>query len=167
MIRHTFSFLESFIKWVGYLAGTMLAVLIVLVVYDATMRYLFQSGSIALQELEWHLFDVVIMLGIAYTLQRAAHVRVDIFYDQYSDRVRHIINIIGIIFFILPFSLLIIYVGFDFVMISFSQMEASSDPGGLSYRFLVKALMPLAFVLLIVQSLSELYKELLLLKEKR
>ena len=167
MIRHTFSFLESFIKWIGYLAGTMLAVLIVLVVYDATMRYLFQSGSIALQELEWHLFDVVIMLGIAYTLQRAAHVRVDIFYDQYSDRVRHIINIIGIIFFILPFSLLIIYVGFDFVMISFSQMEASSDPGGLSYRFLVKALMPLAFVLLIVQSLSELYKELLLLKEKR
>ena len=167
MIRHTFSFLESFIKWIGYLAGTMLAVLIVLVVYDATMRYLFQSGSIALQELEWHLFDVVIMLGIAYTLQRAAHVRVDIFYDQYSDRVRHIINIIGIIFFVLPFSLLIIYVGFDFVMISFSQMEASSDPGGLSYRFLVKALMPLAFVLLIVQSVSELYKELLLLKEKR
>jgi len=81
--------------------------------------------------------------------------------------VRHIINIIGIIFFVLPFSLLIIYVGFDFVMISFSQMEASSDPGGLSYRFLVKALMPLAFVLLIVQSVSELYKELMLLKEKR
>ena len=167
MIRHTFSFLESFIKWVGYLAGAMLALLIVLVVYDATMRYLLQSGSIALQELEWHLFDVVIMLGIAYTLQRAAHVRVDIFYDRYSERVRHIINIIGILFFILPFSLLIIYVGFDFVMISFSQMEASSDPGGLSYRFLVKALMPLAFVLLIVQSISELYKELLLLKEKR
>jgi len=167
MIRHTFSFLESFIKWVGYLAGAMLALLIVLVVYDATMRYLLQSGSIALQELEWHLFDVVIMLGIAYTLQRAAHVRVDIFYDRYSERVRHIINIIGILFFILPFSLLIIYVGFDFVMISFSQMEASSDPGGLSYRFLVKALMPLAFVLLIVQSMSELYKELTLLKEKR
>jgi len=143
----------------GYTAAVVLAILVLLVVYDAMVRYLFQSGSVALQELEWHLFDVVIMLGIAYTLQRAAHVRVDIFYDRYSERTRSIINILGILFFILPFSLLIIYVGIDFVMISFIQMEASSDPGGLSYRFLVKALMPLAFGLLILQSMSELYKE--------
>ena len=164
MIKHSFHFLEQFIKWVGYVAATALALLIALVVYDALMRYLFQSGSIALQELEWHLFDVVIMLGIAYTLQRASHVRVDIFYDQYSDKVRHIINIIGILFFILPFSLLLIYVGFDFVLLSFEQLEASSDPGGLPYRFIVKSLMPLAFVLLIVQSLSEVYKEFIHLK---
>ncbi|MEE8588696.1 MAG: TRAP transporter small permease subunit [Sulfurimonadaceae bacterium] len=163
-MRKTFNFLELLIKWVGYIAGTALALLIVLVVYDALMRYLFQSGSIALQELEWHLFDVVIMLGIAYTLQRASHVRVDIFYDQYSDKMRHIINIIGILLFILPFSLLIIYVGFDFVLLSFEQLEASSDPGGLPYRFIVKSLMPLAFFLLIVQSISEVYKEFTLLK---
>jgi TRAP-type mannitol/chloroaromatic compound transport system permease small subunit len=141
-----------------------LAVLILLVVYDALMRYIFQSGSIALQELEWHLFDVVIMLGIAYTLQRASHVRVDIFYDRYTAKTRHIINIIGILFFILPFSLLIIYVGFDFVWLSFEQIEASSDPGGLPYRFVVKSLMPIAFTLLIVQSISEVYKEFTHLK---
>ena len=164
MIKGTFSFLELIIKWISYLAATALAILVMLVVYDATARYLFNTGSIALQELEWHLFDVVIMLGIAYTLQRASHVRVDIFYDQYSDKTRHIVNIIGALFFILPFSLLIVYVGFDFVLISFSQMEASSDPGGLSYRFLVKSLLPLAFVLLIVQTLSEVYKEFMHLK---
>ena len=167
MVKTFFDFLESFVKWVGYVAALTLALLIVLVVYDAVMRYLFQSGSIALQELEWHLFDVVIMLGIAYTLQRASHVRVDIFYDQYSDKVRRIINILGALFFILPFSLLIIYVGFDFVMISFDQLEASSDPGGLSYRFLVKSLLPLAFFLLIVQTVSEVYKEFVALKEQR
>ena len=167
-MTHTFfTNLERLVKWVGYTAAAALAVLILLVVYDALKRYLFQSGSIALQELEWHLFDVVIMLGIAYTLQRSAHVRVDIFYDQYSDRTRHLINIFGALFFILPFSLLIIYVGFDFVVISFDQMEASSDPGGLSYRFLVKSLLPLAFVLLIVQTLSEVYKEFKLLEEQR
>ncbi|MGB5965992.1 MAG: TRAP transporter small permease subunit [Sulfurimonadaceae bacterium] len=164
VMKRTFNFLELLIKWVGYIAGTALALLILLVVYDALMRYLFQSGSIALQELEWHLFDVVIMLGIAYTLQRASHVRVDIFYDQYSDKMRHIINIIGTLLFILPFSLLIIYVGFDFVLLSFEQLEASSDPGGLPYRFIVKSLLPLAFVLLIVQSVSEVYKEFTLLK---
>lgn len=163
-MKRTFGFLELLIKWVGYLAGFALAALILLVVYDALMRYLFQSGSIALQELEWHLFDVVIMLGIAYTLQRASHVRVDIFYDQYSDKMRHIINIIGAIFFILPFSLMIVYVGFDFVLLSFEQLEASSDPGGLSYRFIVKSLLPIAFVLLIVQTLSEVYKEFTLFK---
>ncbi len=163
-MKRTFGFLELLIKWVGYLAAFALAALILLVVYDALMRYLFQSGSIALQELEWHLFDVVIMLGIAYTLQRASHVRVDIFYDQYSDKVRHIINIIGALFFILPFSLMIIYVGFDFVLLSFEQLEASSDPGGLPYRFVVKSLLPVAFVLLIIQTVSEVYKELTLLK---
>ncbi len=163
-MKRTFNFLELLIKWVGYLAALALAALILLVVYDALMRYLFQSGSIALQELEWHLFDVVIMLGIAYTLQRASHVRVDIFYDQYSDKMRHVVNIIGSIFFILPFSLMIIYVGFDFVLLSFEQLEASSDPGGLPYRYIVKSLLPIAFVLLIVQTLSEVYKEFILLK---
>ena len=164
-MKKTFGVLELLIKWIGNLAAFALAALILLVVYDALMRYLFQSGSIALQELEWHLFDVVIMLGIAYTLQRASHVRVDIFYDQYSDKMRHIINIIGAVFFILPFSLMIIYVGFDFVLLSFEQLESSSNPGGLSYRYIVKSLLPVAFVLLIVQTLSEVYKEFVLLKE--
>lgn len=160
VIAKSFHLLESLVRWVGYIAATALIALIFLVVYDALMRYLFQSGSIALQELEWHLFDVVIMLGIAYTLQRASHVRVDIFYDRFSARMRCIVNIIGSLFFILPFSLLIIYVGFDFVLISFEQMEASSDPGGLPYRYIVKSLMPLSFLLLIVQTVNEIYKEL-------
>ncbi|MEA3372374.1 MAG: TRAP transporter small permease subunit, partial [Campylobacterota bacterium] len=132
--------------------------LIMLVVYDATVRYLFHSGSIALQELEWHLFDVVILLGIAYTLKENAHVRVDIFYDHFTPKTQAIVNLLGTILFILPFSLLIIYVGFDFVLLSFEQMESSSDPGGLPYRYVVKALMPLAFVLLALQSLSEIIK---------
>jgi len=164
VIAKSFHLLESLVRWVGHIAAVALIALIFLVVYDALMRYLFQSGSIALQELEWHLFDVVIMLGIAYTLQRASHVRVDIFYDRFSERMRCIVNIIGSLFFILPFSLLIIYVGFDFVLISFGQMEASSDPGGLPYRYIVKSLMPLSFLLLIIQTINEVYKELRLLK---
>ena len=58
------------------------------------------------------------------------------------------------LFFVLPFSALIIYVSFDFVLISFEQMETSSNPGGLEYRFLVKSLMPLAFVLVVFQAIS-------------
>jgi len=134
-------------------AGASLLVLVVLVVYDASVRYLFHSGSIALQELEWHLFDAVILLSIAYTFAQDAHVRVDIFYERFSVRTKAIVNLIGSILFVLPFSLLIIYLGIDFVALSFSQMEASSDPGGLPYRFIIKSFIPFAFVLMAIQSL--------------
>ncbi len=145
-------------RYFAYLSGAVLAILVTLVLYDASMRYLFQTGSVALQELEWHFFDIVILLGIAFTLQKNLHVRVDIFYDSFSERTRHYIDIFALIFFIFPFSLLIIYVGFDFVMISFEQLEGSSNPGGLPYRYIVKSLMPLAFVLLSLQVFSELFK---------
>jgi TRAP-type mannitol/chloroaromatic compound transport system permease small subunit len=145
-------------RYAAYLAAAMLVVLVMLVVYDALMRYLFTSGSIALQELEWHLFDGVILLGIGYTLAKNRHVRVDIFYERFSPRVRMGIDMFGLLFFIIPFSALIIYIGCDFVMLSFHQMEASSNPGGLPYRFIVKALMPLSFVLLALQALGEVLR---------
>ena len=141
---------------IAYLTAIVLALLVALIVFDATSRYLFSSGSTALQELEWHFFDVVILLSIAYTFKHNAHVRVDIFYDKFSSKVQAIINIISILFFILPLSGLIIYIGFGFVELSFMQHEASSDPGGLTNRWIVKSLMPLAFVFLALQAFSEL-----------
>lgn len=146
-------FFARLIHWSGKIAALALISLVVLVVYDASMRYLFQSGSIALQELEWHLFDVIILLSIAYTFSHDAHVRVDIFYDRFSPKTKAIVNLLGSLFFVLPFSLLIIYLGIDFVALSFSQMEASADPGGLPYRFIIKSFVPLAFFLMMIQTL--------------
>jgi len=145
------------IKYLGYFTAFVLIILVLLVVYDASARYMFSSGSIALQELEWHLFDVIILFGIAYTLRENSHVRVDIFYASYSDKTKALVNIIGSLFFILPFSILIIYIGLDFVSQSFIQNEASSNPGGLEYRFIVKSFMPLAFVFLALQALKDAY----------
>jgi len=143
------------IKYLGYFTAFILIVLVLLVVYDASARYMFSSGSIALQELEWHLFDVIILFGIAYTLKENAHVRVDIFYASYFEKTKTIINIISSLFFILLFSLLIFYIGLDFVEQSFIQHEASSNPGGLEYRYLVKALMPLSFVFVFFTALRD------------
>ena len=147
--------IDNAIKYLGYFTAFIVAILVLLVVYDATARYLFATGSIALQELEWHLFDVVILFGIAYTLRENAHVRVDIFYASYSEKTKALINVIASLFFILPFSVLIIYIGIDFVYLSFLQNEASSNPGGLEYRYLVKALLPLSFVFLTLQALRD------------
>ncbi len=147
--------IDNSIKYLGCFTAFIVAILVLLVVYDATARYLFSTGSIALQELEWHLFDVIILFGIAYTLRENAHVRVDIFYASYSEKTKALINIISSLFFILPFSILIIYIGIDFVQLSFIQNEASSNPGGLEYRYLVKALLPLSFVFLTLQALRD------------
>jgi len=149
-------FLDKTIKYLGYFTALVLMVLVLLVVYDATARYLFSTGSIALQELEWHLFDVIILFGIAYTLKHNAHVRVDIFYANYSVRAKRILNLISSVFFILPFSILIIYISIDFVLLSYEQNEVSSNPGGLEYRFLVKSLLPLSFVFLLLQTLRQI-----------
>ena len=152
--------IDTVTKYVSYLTAFILALLVILVVYDATSRYLFSEGSTALQELEWHLFDVVILLSIAYTLRNNAHVRVDIFYEHFSKKSKLLINIFSFLFFVLPLCALIIYIGIGFVEMSYLQHEASSDPGGLKYRWVVKSLMPLAFILLALQAIKELVSDI-------
>jgi len=152
--------IDTITKYTAYLTACILALLVVLVVFDATSRYLFSEGSTALQELEWHFFDVVILLSIAYTLRNNAHVRVDIFYEKFSPKTKATINIFSFIFFVLPLSILIIYIGINFVEMSYLQHEASSDPGGLKYRWIVKSLMPLAFILLALQAFKELVDDI-------
>ena len=156
--------IDYVIERLSYLTAFVLALLVLLVVFDATNRYLFSEGSTALQELEWHFFDVVILLGIAYALKTDSHVRVDIFYENFAPKTKALVNIVAALFFILPLSALIIYVGVGFVELSFVQNEASSDPGGLPYRWLVKSLMPLSFAFLALQALSELVKSVKLWK---
>ncbi|WP_151900643.1 TRAP transporter small permease subunit [Sulfurimonas sp. NW7] len=151
---------DKFMKYISYLTAVILALLVVLVVFDATSRYLFSHGSTALQELEWHFFDVVILLSIAFALRHNTHVRVDIFYEKFSPKTQALINIVSALFFVLPLSILIIYIGIGFVEMSFVQHEASSDPGGLQYRWIVKSLMPFAFVLLVLQALKELVSDI-------
>ena len=151
--------IEKISIYTSIFTAFILSLLVSLIVYDATARYLFSSGSTALQELEWHFFDVVILLSIAYALKHNAHVRVDIFYDKFSPKVQTFVNIISIIFFILPLSFLILYTGIGFVELSFTQQEMSSDPGGLTHRWIVKSLMPLSFLLLALQAFCLLFEE--------
>jgi len=148
--------IDDIIRYVSYLTAFVLALLVIVVLFDAISRYLFSEGSTALQELEWHFFDVVILMSIAYTLRNNAHVRVDIFYDKFSPKTKALVNIISFLFFVLPLSVLIIYMGIGFVDMSYVQHEASSNPGGLPHRWIVKSLMPLAFVLLFLQAFKEL-----------
>ena len=157
-------YIDKFTELVGWFTAFTLLSLSTLIVYDAFARYLFQSGSIALQELEWHLFDLVMMFAIAYTLKYNQHVRVDLFYEKFSQRNKIIIDLIGSIFLILPFSLLVIFFSIDFIQLSLSQLEGSSDPGGLPMRYLIKSVMFFSFIVVVLQAISEIIKSMNKLK---
>ncbi len=146
----------------------MLALLLALLIgYDAMMRYLFSAGSIALQEIEWHLFDIIFLLGLSYALKHDKHVRVDIFFANYSKDTKAMVQIFSMLFLLIPFSLYFLNGAYDMTMQSFLQDEVSSDPGGLGYRFVIKGVLFFAFVLLVLQAISEIIKAYALLEKKK
>jgi len=159
--------IENFIKKVGFMISILAIALAILVSYDTLMRYLFSNGSIALQEIEWHIFDMVFLLGLSYALQYDKHVRVDIFFIDYSTQTKAIIQTISMLFLLIPFSLFFIQGSFDMTIQSFLQNEISSDPGGLKYRFIIKGILFLSFILLIAQAISEIVKAYLKINNKK
>ena len=133
--------------------GRILSVLLVLmtlnVFYDVVMRYFFDNSKVGMQEMEWHLFSVIILFGVSVSLLDEAHVRVDFLYDRYHPKTKALVNIIGTIFFLLPLALLVFFGSFDFVRDAYVSGEISEDPGGLPYRWIIKSMIPLAFGFLV------------------
>lgn len=164
-IRLFINLIDTFIEWTGKAASWLVLALVLLICYDVAMRYLFQQGSVALQELEWHLFALIFLLGSAYTLKHDEHVRVDIIYQSrfMSDKKRALVNIIGTLFLLLPFCILVLTSSWPFVENAFYYNEGSPDPGGLPYRFLLKGSLLIAFGLLILQALADMARNFLLL----
>ena len=160
-------YLDSISKYAGTIAAFLVLLLSLLVAYDAVMRYLFSAGSIALQEVEWHLFDVIFLLGLTYALKHDKHVRVDIFFERYSKESRGIVQILSMLFLVIPFSLVFLSDAIDMLIQSYLQHEISSDPGGLTHRYIIKGVLVLSFILLIIQALSEVLKAFGRLESKK
>jgi len=154
------SFFNKISKFLGYLTAFATVLMVINVFADAMGRYLFDWGSVGMQEMEWHLLSVVILLGIPYALMEEGHVRVDVIYDRLSHKKRAVINIIGTVVFIMTFSLLIATGSISFVIESFVSGETSNDPGGLPYRWIVKSLIPFSFFLLSFMSLGYIVKNI-------
>jgi len=144
--------INRFSDIVGYIAAALMLLMLLNVFYDAIMRYLFRSGSIAMQEMEWHIFAAVFLLGISYALKEEGHVRVDILYDGCSPKYQALVNIVGTFIFLVPLALLIINGSIWFVHEAYISGEISGDPGGLTHRYLIKSIIPLAFICLVISS---------------
>jgi TRAP-type mannitol/chloroaromatic compound transport system permease small subunit len=159
-------FFEYLHKIVGNITAVLMLLMMINVFMDVVLRYFFNTGSIALQEMEWHLFAVMFLLGISYALNGESHVRVDFIYDSLSKRKKAMINIIGTIVMVIPFALLIVYTSYEFVYDAYDINEISQDPGGLTHRWIIKAMIPLSFIIFILSSFGYIYKNLQIMRKK-
>ena len=150
-------------------ATTWLVPLMVLVAaYNAVVRYLGRFIGVTLSsnayiELQWYLFSLILLLSAAYTLKHNAHVRVDVLYSRLSTRAHAWINLLGTLFFLLPFSILMFWLSWPSVRNSWAVREVSPDPGGLP-RYPIKTALLVAFVLLALQGIAEIVKNLAILR---
>ncbi len=145
---------NSFSTIIGKIAALLLLLLIAIVFYNVIMRYLFNDVSIGMQEMEWHLYASIFLLGISYTLSQNAHVRVDLIYERLNPKKQAFIDISGTLVFIIPFCALIAYYGFDFAREAYSLGEKSGDPGGLPHRWIIKSMISVSMILVLISSIG-------------
>ncbi|MCP4457164.1 MAG: TRAP transporter small permease subunit [Cytophagales bacterium] len=152
--------IDTMNRLIGTIVSWLTVILVIVMVGDVVMRYLFSITSAASFELEWHLFAGIFLLGAAYTLQQDKHVRVDVFYHRFSKRTQGWVNFLGTLFLLLPFCVVAFYESLSFVEASFRVRETSPDPQGLPARYIIKSVIPLGFLLLGLQGISELLKSI-------
>ena len=143
-------------KWISILN----IFLILLIVVDVILRYSFNITEKWVIELEWHIFALVFLIGASYTFQNDKHVRVDVFYQNYSERKKVVVNLFGNLLFLIPWCLVVIYTSYKYANVSFSYLEGSPDPGGLPARYLIKYSITLGFFLLLIQAISDSFVKL-------
>ncbi len=158
--------LENISTMIGKAVSYILFLLMLTTVTVVIIRYLFQSGSIALQELTVYLHASIFTLAAGYGLQRNAHVRVDIFYQKMNEIQQAYINIIGTLFLLIPFCVFCFWSAWPYVLRSWEIGEKSADAGGIPAVFLLKTLILLMVVVLLFQALIELIRNILLVFHK-
>ena len=151
-------------RWLYWLTLAMVAV----GGYNALVRYLDRYTGLGLSsnfyiELQWYLFSLVFLLGAAYTLRHNAHVRVDVLYGKLSPKGRAWIDVLGTLLFLFPFCVLMLWVSWSFVANSWGVWEQSPDPGGLP-RYPIKTAIPIAFLLLLIQGVALLIRQIAVLR---
>jgi TRAP-type mannitol/chloroaromatic compound transport system permease small subunit len=158
-------FIDGINEAIGRGISWLTTLLVVLICYDVAARYLFNTSSAGLVELEWHIFSFIFLLGAAYALKHDKHVRVDVFYQNFSPKKQAWVNLLGSVLFLIPFCLIIIQASLKFTYNAYAINEGSADPGGLPARFIVKGAIPVGFFLLLLQAISLGFRSLLTITE--
>ncbi len=147
-------------QYTGRCVAWLTLMMMLLTCLIVLLRYGFDIGSLAIQESVLYLHALVFMLGAAYTFKDDEHVRVDVFYREFSTSKKAWVNIIGGVFLLLPFTLYTAYLSIDYVSASWRVLETSAEPGGLPFVYLLKTLIPMMMVSLIIQGVADIVKNI-------
>ena len=154
VLKRLCHWIDSLNQWVGRGVAWVTLGLVLVVFVDVVMRYLFNTSFVFTQELEWHLFGFIFLIGAGYTLLHDGHVRVDIIYQRLGFKGRAWVNLGGVLLFLIPGCIMVITTSWKFTATSFAMLEGSPDPGGIPFRFILKGCIPVGFTLLLLQGLS-------------
>jgi TRAP-type mannitol/chloroaromatic compound transport system permease small subunit len=146
--------IDRFIDLVGRAVSWLALAVAIVMGTNVFLRYGFSASEIWAQELEWHLLVPLTLVGMSYALRHGEHVRVDVLFASFRNRTKHAINALSSVIAMI-FSALVIWLSLAFVAQSWAIGESSPNPGGIGALYLMKAMIPLGFALLFLQSLAQ------------
>ncbi len=150
--------LDAIVFKIGTVISWLSVFLIAIIVIQVFLRYTFNINYIQLEELQWHLYAIIVMFGLSYAMVNHSHVRVDIVRIKFSTNLQRKVEIIGILFLMVPFMFIVIDFGTDLTMEALRVNERSNSPDGLPFRWIIKSVMPISFILLFIASTSRLIR---------
>jgi TRAP-type mannitol/chloroaromatic compound transport system permease small subunit len=160
MLVRLINVIDHFTDIVGRAVSWLAVIMVIAVLAVVVLRYFLQVGSVALQESVTYMHATIFLLGIAYTLRHEGHVRVDIFYRNFSLRRKAIVNLFGGLFFLIPVAWFVAYSSWDYVWASWAIGETSAENNGLPFKFLLKTLILVMSAALSLQGIAEILKSL-------
>ena len=155
--------IDGMTERVGRLVYWLVLIVVLISAANAVVRKLFNYSSNSYLEIQWYLFSVIFLFGAGYTLLRNYHVRIDIIQGRLSRRAQNWIDIIGIVFFLWPMSVIIMWLSWPLFLDSYARNEVSTNAGGLTI-WPARLMVPVGFALLLIQSVSELIKRIAFLQ---
>jgi TRAP-type mannitol/chloroaromatic compound transport system permease small subunit len=155
--------IDAFIDFVGRATSWLALILALVMGGNVLLRYGFSLGWIWAQELEWHLLVPLVLFGMSYALLHGEHVRVDVLFASFSDRSKHAVDVLSALI-AMAFSVAVIWLSLPYVGQSWSIGEGTANPGGIDYRYIVKAMIPVGFALLFIQSVSQAIRSAIALR---
>ncbi|MFT7684916.1 MAG: TRAP-type mannitol/chloroaromatic compound transport system permease small subunit [Candidatus Azotimanducaceae bacterium] len=150
------NWIDSKLNRLGQLSAWIWLLLMLIIVTNVVMRYFFGLGRIEFEEIQWHLYATGFLIGLSYAYVSDSHIRIDVVRSKLSDQSQVWIELYGILLLLLPFIILVLFSAWPFVEYSYSTGEVSEAPGGLGFRWLIKSVLGIGFILLLLAVLARL-----------
>lgn len=158
--------MDEIIRRIGHYCSWLNAILVIVIIVQVFLRYVMGMGLVVLEELQWHFYAVGIMFGLSYCLVQNTHIRLDLLYDNYSQRTKQWVELLGHLLLLLPIIIIILIHGWDFLIDSWLVRERSDSPIGLPARYIIKSFLLSGFGLLALAAFSRMVRSAVFLLSK-